>query len=62
MEEAYMKVLLSEFAGVYCDTCKHEDSDDCDDCHRKMMGWGLSENTARRIAARINAIVQAERR
>ena len=39
--------LLKEVTqrSIYCDTCKFQESmysgNDCDDCHRKNMGWEL---------------------
>ena len=47
-------ILEDEFCCVYCDTCKYDlEDDECCDCHRKSMGWALSEEESIRIAARI---------
>ena len=39
---------------VYCPTCRG--GDNCEDCHRKMMGWKISEGYAEKIAKRISEL------
>lgn len=47
-------ILLDRFRSVYCNTCAGNlDADYCGECHRKYMNWGLSENSASRIADEI---------
>ena len=47
-------ILTNSFNSVYCDSC---DGENCDDCNRKQMNWGLSESHAQYIAEKIlNAI------
>lgn len=44
-----VKFLESSLNSVYCDTCRHNDSEDdstCDYCNRKQMEWSISNNTA----------------
>ncbi|MDB4302096.1 hypothetical protein N9924_00875 [bacterium] len=58
--EEIVNILQDELSSVYCDNCNASegDSDDygfeqCDNCHRKMMNWGLSTKTAKLLALRI---------
>ena len=53
MKEEIIKILMENFDSVYCDTCEYEDSSRCDECHRKSMNWGISENCAEQIADKI---------
>lgn len=46
-------ILLGEFKYVYCDSCKFQDTENCDDCHRKYSNWSLSSETAADIADKI---------
>ena len=61
--------LQEELNYIYCPNCKYqglgeEESNKrygewgCDDCHRKMMGWELSEEASRKLARQI--IVKTE--
>ena len=52
MKEIITKILLKQFSSVYCGTCEAQE-DWCDECHRKMMNWGLSEKAAGEIADEI---------
>jgi hypothetical protein len=43
--------LIIFFNRVYCDSCKNKNNENvCDECHRKNMNWGLSEQVAIDIA------------
>ena len=53
MEDKIVKILMDNLSSVYCDTCGPREEDDCEYCHRKSMMWGLSENTARKLARKI---------
>ena len=54
MKEAIIKILVSEFSHIYCHNCNRQnDRENCDDCHRKSMGWSISETTAGEIADKI---------
>lgn len=46
----YLQEMLSS---VYCNNCSHVNDDNCDECHRKAMGWGLSETAAQEMAETI---------
>ena len=52
-----MDILLGEFHYVYCDTCEYDNTDSCDDCHRKYMNWALSVNTAKKLAEEIIKVI-----
>jgi len=44
--------VLGGSRAIYCNTCRYEQSDEsdkCEDCHRKMIGWEISEETAENI-------------
>lgn len=43
-------ILLKNFHSVYCDTCEYINTSGCDYCHRKAIGWSLSQTEANRIA------------
>lgn len=44
-------ILVKELSYIYCHNCRYNNGtlDKCDECHRKMMGWKLSEDAARKI-------------
>ena len=46
-------ILLEEFKYVYCDSCRFQDSENCEGCHRKYSNWSLSPETAAYIVDRI---------
>ena len=48
-----MDILLEEFKYVYCDSCRFQDTENCEDCHRKYSNWSLSSETAANIADKI---------
>ena len=55
-----VKILQDELCSVYCDNCSGPDGpedeygpEQCEDCHRKSMKWGLSTQTAKLLALRI---------
>jgi len=35
IKEEIVEILMRNFDSVYCDTCEHEDSGRCDECHRR---------------------------
>jgi len=45
-----VEILKSHLSSVYCDTCQ---GDDCEECHRKMMNWGISSSFAEKLADEI---------
>lgn len=48
-----MDILLEDFKYIYCDSCRFQDSDNCEECHRKYFNWSLSSKTAANIADKI---------
>ena len=48
-----MDILLEEFEYIDCDSCRFQDSENCEDCHRKYFSWSLSSETAANIADKI---------
>lgn len=46
-------ILLDNFRYIYCESCRHQDTNICDDCHRKYMSWSLSSESANQIAEEI---------
>lgn len=50
--------LKERLCSVYCDTCEHDDTEECDFCHFKSIGWGLSEKTANQIADDVMKIIE----
>lgn len=64
------QLLVDELSSPYCNDCKFgtglEESKyeeiygywGCDDCHRKYMGWELSEEAAEGIAKKIMKMVK----
>ena len=55
------KIIYNILDHMYCDNCrfnseiKESDSDEwnCDECHRKYNGWGVSMQESKRIAKEI---------
>ena len=55
------KIIYSTLDHMYCDNCrfnseiKESDSDEwnCDECHRKYNGWGISMQESNKIAKEI---------
>lgn len=48
-----MNILLEEFEYIGCDSCKFQDTDNCEDCNKKYLSWSLSSETAANIADKI---------
>ena len=72
MKEKIKGLLVEELCDVYCHNCKfqnlgEEESEDkygywgCDDCHRKYMGWELSEISAENISDKICKIMDVQK-
>lgn len=55
MKEQIKEYLINQLDRVYCDTCNAED---CEDCYRKYMNWGISENYAECLADKILSMVK----
>lgn len=55
----YVEESLSD---IYCNSCKNNEifDDDCDDCHRKYMMWGISHETAESIVSGIVKILESD--
>lgn len=54
-ENKITELLLERFDSVYCDNCN---SNNCDDCVRKSMGWGLSTHSAEEISKEILELIK----
>ena len=59
-KEKIVEILKENFQSVYCGTCESEgdklDEDGisrCDDCHRKAMNWGISDDACSNLADKI---------
>lgn len=46
-------ILLKNFQYINCDNCKYQDTDNCDECHRKYINWSLSPEVAEDITEEI---------
>ena len=57
MKEEIVKLLMGEFASVYCDNCVGNE-EHCDECHRKAMNWSLSQSGATEVADKIIEIFE----
>ena len=53
------QVIYEGFNYIYCSNCKYEGRDNCDECHRKSMGWEVSESYAESVA---QAIIDAHKK
>jgi len=48
------EMLQFELSSVYCDTCNEGlQTDVCEDCSRKEMMWGISEDYADYLAGKV---------
>ena len=61
MIDTISNIIENEIHYAYCDNCKYQDDDfddgdHCEMCHRKYIGWVLSQEEAVRIA---NKIIEA---
>ena len=52
-KDKIIELLFNCLGYIYCHNCRFEDADDCDDCHRKSMGWQISKNCCEKIADKI---------
>ena len=53
-KEEIIEILINSLDSVYCDTCSSNLSGEhCEECIRKQMNWGISENYAKMIADEI---------
>lgn len=55
MKDKIKKYLINKLSYVYCDTC---DGEHCEDCERKSMNWGISENYAECLASNIISMIE----
>jgi len=57
-QKRIVEILQGKLRSVYCDTCVEKmETDACDYCVRKSMGWGISKEFAENIA---NTILDEE--
>ena len=52
-KDRIVDVLMDYFDYIYCDNCKFQENNECDDCHRKAMGWELGKDYANTVAKAI---------
>lgn len=63
------EILTDELCGVYCYNCDFSDMPEsvaeekygyygCEDCHRKYIGWTLSEECAEKLTNKITEIIK----
>ena len=55
-KQEIIEILKNNFNSVYCDTCSYNDNEEschCDECHRKMMKWGISDHFANVVVDKI---------
>lgn len=57
MKEKIAEMLYQNLGTVYCYSCEHEDTNECDYCDRKSMGWSLSRKAADGLAEEIMKII-----
>ena len=56
-----VKYLYEELAFVYCESCRFKNNDNnCDDCYRKKMHWGISEEFATKLVNQLLEINNKE--
>lgn len=61
MKDKIKEILINNFAYVYCNNCKFDDCEDrCDNCHRKYIGWEISESYANEVADKILTVAKDE--
>lgn len=53
IKEQIQNILLENFRTIYCDTCRFQNTNMCDDCHRRYMNWSLSPKIADQLAEKI---------
>lgn len=53
VEKEIADFLESKLSYIYCDTCKFEESGNCEDCYRKYMNWEASSVFCRNLAKKI---------
>ena len=49
-KEGIIEILKAHLSSVYCHNCE---GDNCEECNRKAMNWGISQSTAEEIANEI---------
>lgn len=48
-KEELIEFIHEELDAVYCYNCKHQEDCDDDYCHRKNIGWSVSDEVVNRI-------------
>ena len=48
-KERLLEFIHGELDHIYCYNCKHNDNCENDDCHRKYMGWQVSDEVVDEI-------------
>lgn len=57
IESKIAKLLIDKFDSIFCDKC-NSDGSNCDLCVRKIMGWGISADSAARISKNIIELIR----
>ena len=48
-KEELIEFIHGELDYIYCYNCKHQNDCENDECHRKYMGWQVSDEVVDRI-------------
>lgn len=55
-KEEISKLIYYELNNAYCSNCRYQKENDlsiCEECHRKYIGWAVSEEKCDLIAEKI---------
>jgi uncharacterized Zn finger protein (UPF0148 family) len=53
-KEIVSKIIFDSLGYIYCPNCRYNNErDNCDDCHRKAMGWEISKEFSEEMADEI---------
>lgn len=53
-KDGIVELLMEGLETIYCNTCRSRNNyENCDECNRKMMNWGISEDYAKKLADQI---------
>lgn len=48
-KEELIEFIHGELDNIYCYNCKHQGDCENDECHRKYMGWQVSDGVVNKI-------------
>lgn len=52
-KEEIINIIKESLSYIYCHNCNGNIEDKCEECHRKYMNWGISDECAEEIAKQI---------